>query len=57
MKFLFVLFVYGILIGLGLILAGSIGCYFGYTILGGGTIFLGVVLIVVRMLLEGLSFQ
>lgn len=57
MKLLFILFVYAIQVALGLILAGSIGCYFGFSVVGGISIFLGVVLIVIRMVLEGLSFQ
>lgn len=57
MKLLFLLLIYAIQAGLGLIVIGSAGCYFGYPILGGITIFIGVLLIILRILLEGLNFQ
>ncbi len=57
MKLLFLLLIYAIQVGLGLIVIGSAGCYFGYPILGGITIFIGVLLIIIRCFFEGVTFQ
>lgn len=58
MKFLFLLYVYAVPVAIGLIIAGSIGCYVGFPTVGGIAIFLGVLMFAIRVFFsEGINFQ